>query len=178
MESLLQSDSASVCVTNARDAPTAYFEQNLAFALADGLARVGSGPNLTLVESNGPNYVLSTEGEDYVDDLAQIIAALSNSTGLDIALSRYGYGYGMNTLMKKFAAAVLISQAAIALATVVVLALSKCISRSWSSVGELVALAINSKPTPRLEIPAPVYLGWTRGRQRLWSGSLAVSSFK
>jgi hypothetical protein len=70
---------------------------------------------------------------------------------LDIALSRYGYGYGMSTVTKKFAAVVLLGQAVIAIATVAALALSKHVSSSWSSVGELVALAINSNPTPKLQ---------------------------
>jgi hypothetical protein len=65
-----------------------------------------------------------------------------------MALSRHGYGYGLSTLTKKFAAAVLLGQAAIVLATVAALALSKRVSSSWSSVGELVALAIDSNPTP------------------------------
>jgi hypothetical protein len=51
-------------------------------------------------------------------------------------------------LTKKFAAAVLLGQAAIVLATAVVLALSKRISSSWSSVGGLITLAIDSNPTP------------------------------
>jgi hypothetical protein len=68
-----------------------------------------------------------------------------------MAFSRYGYGYGMNTVTKKFAAAVLLVQGAIALATVAALAGGRHVSSSWSSVGELLALAINSHPTPRLQ---------------------------
>ena len=88
--------------------------------------------------------------EKVYDDPAQAIAALSNWTRLDIVFSRYGYGYGISTVTKRFAAAVLLGQAAIALATVAAQALSNGISSSWSSVGELVALATNSEPTRRL----------------------------
>jgi hypothetical protein len=101
---------------------------------------------------DGGRYRLFIGNEDYDnDDAAQFIAALSHMTRMDIVLSRYGYGYGMNTVTKRFAAAVLLGPAAITLSTVAALALSKRISSSWSSVGELVALAINSKPTPKLK---------------------------
>jgi hypothetical protein len=145
MESLLQPDPTSACGINTYLAST-YFEQNLASALADGLARVGYGFNLTFLQPDA-YYTL----DPYTGNTVQPIAAGSNSIRLDIVLSRYGYGYGINTVTKRFAAAVLLGQAAIALATVAALALSKHISSSWSSVGELVALAINSKPTSKLE---------------------------
>lgn len=150
MESLLQPDSTSICITNTYTVSANYLEQNLAFALADGLARVGCGLNLTSVAAYGPDDVICTGDGGYTDNATQCIAAVSNLTGLDIASSRYGYGYSINTVTKRFAAAVLLGQAAIALTTVAALALSKRISSSWSSVGELVALAINSKPTSRL----------------------------
>ena len=152
MESLLQLGSVNACESNNTPSPTYYFEENLALALADGLARVGCGSNLSLVGLHGGTGGLyGPAGEVYDSDLAPALAAVSNWTRVDMAFSRYGYGYGMNTITKKFAAAVLLLQAVIALATVVALALSKRISSSWSSVGELLALAINSNPTPRLQ---------------------------
>jgi hypothetical protein len=153
MESLLQIGYANVCESNTEfQLSDQYFESTLAFALADGLARVGCGSNLFILEDNNffAAYGESQIDENY-DDPAQAMAALSNWTRLDIVFSRYGYGYGISTVTKRFAAAVLLGQAAIALATVAALALSKRISSSWSSVGELVALAINSKPTPKLK---------------------------
>jgi hypothetical protein len=154
MESLLQSDSASVCVDNAYYVNNSYFQDILALALADGLARVGSGHSLSILLVNESSALLLVDGFDddgYVLDGAQAMATVSNWTRLDIAFSRYGYGYGISTVTKRFAVAVLLGQAAIALATVATLALSKGISNSWSSVGELMVLAIKSKPTQRLE---------------------------
>jgi len=153
MESLLQSDSASACVKNVNEVNSGI----LALALADGLARVGSGQSLSILLVNKSSALLLEDYEDTSDengdvlDGAQAMAAVSNWTRLDIAFSRYGYGYGISTVTKRFAVAVLLGQAAIALATVAALALSKGVSNSWSSVGELVVLAINSKPTQRLE---------------------------
>jgi hypothetical protein len=147
MESLLYLG-ASACAFNDTVSPTYYIEQNLALALADGLARVGCGSNLSTLGLFG---LYGPAGEVYDSGLAPAIAAVSNWTRVDMTFSRYGYGYGMNTITKKIAAAVLLTQAVIALATVVALALSKRISSSWSSVGELLALAINSNPTPRLQ---------------------------
>jgi hypothetical protein len=156
MESLLHEGSvASACEPNATVIPTQYYQDNLALALADGLARVGCGSNYSILwyDPSDGSFLMGPDTEFFGmgEDSAWVIAAVSNWTRLDIALSRYGYGYGMSTVTKKFAAAVLLGQAVIAIAIVAALALSKGISSSWSSSGELLALAINSNPTPRLQ---------------------------
>lgn len=116
MESVLQLGYANVCEPNteANTITGQTLQDTLAFALADGLARVGCGSNLSLLQDDLLVDGLSGNGTilGYYEDPAQAIAALSNWTRLDIVFSRYAYGYGISTVTKRLAAAVLLGQAA------------------------------------------------------------------
>jgi hypothetical protein len=109
-----------------------FLGTHLAFIMADGLSRVGSGLNLTMARSSNA-----------IDNI--------NWTELNVGIIRYGYSYSMTTVTSKIAAAVLLLHATIALLAILALVINKYTSRSWTSVGEMLALAFNSDAAPSMQ---------------------------
>ncbi|MCJ1436385.1 hypothetical protein MMC27_005764 [Xylographa pallens] len=131
------------------DAARKTIEQALAMVITDGLARVGLKYN-TYVLLNGDSNMYCISCIDDVN-LKYSASAAENWVEWNIALSRYGYGYGLNTVTSKIAAGVLIIYGLIATIAIAVLLIRNRSSDSWSSISEIVALAVNSPPTAVLK---------------------------
>ncbi|MCJ1379418.1 hypothetical protein MMC17_002519 [Xylographa soralifera] len=115
----------------------------LAMIITDGLARVGLKYH-TYAMYNGSSDMYCISCVESV--------ILEGNTSVDwvewnIATSRFGYGYGLNTVTSKIAAVVLIIYGPIAIIAIAVLMIRNRTSNSWSSLSEIVALAVNSPPT-------------------------------
>ncbi|KAI1750759.1 hypothetical protein F4782DRAFT_508805 [Xylaria castorea] len=132
----------------------------LGTALADGISRHDLKPqNLGVFFSPTPDGQIS-----YVNLLTQAYReiALVNASILldpnvpvDFVIERYGWGYGFNSPTSKFAIAVLLVHAIIVILYVAyyitfLFSAGGWKSQAWGSVEDLLALAINSRPTDQL----------------------------
>jgi hypothetical protein len=110
----------------------------LSIFLADALARVAppGGANL-----QNPSRIDALTYSRHADDW----------TGVRFANFRYGYGYGVRGAVIKLAIAILLAHAALALVHTIRAVSGGWSSTAWGSVEELIALAINSPPSRRLQ---------------------------
>lgn len=69
---------------------------------------------------------------------------------MTVRFSRYGYGYGLRGLTTYLAMAVLLVHVALALAHIAMILVTGWTSSVWDSMGEMMALAINSEPSSSL----------------------------
>ncbi|KAI4276554.1 MAG: hypothetical protein L6R38_005641 [Xanthoria sp. 2 TBL-2021] len=69
---------------------------------------------------------------------------------LEFAVQRYGYGWGFRGVPIKLAAAVLVLQASLGLTHMGIIVFGGWNAMSWSTMGEMLVLAINSSPSKRL----------------------------
>ena len=70
-----------------------------------------------------------------------------NWTTWNIETYQYGYGYSLTNATSKIAAGILILYGVIAIIAILSILVRSCNSDSWSSLGELLILAMNSPPT-------------------------------
>lgn len=71
---------------------------------------------------------------------------------LRFTMYRLGYGYGINGKLIKFAAAILLLHVAISIGHIITtLTIRPWTSGSWATVGGIMALAMNSEPTEKLQ---------------------------
>jgi hypothetical protein len=74
-----------------------------------------------------------------------------NWTQFVVTTSRFGYGYSLNTSTTKIAVIVLLLHAVVAICAIMALMVNKKASPSLSTIGETLALALNSKPPDELK---------------------------
>ncbi|KAF2973081.1 hypothetical protein GQX73_g655 [Xylaria multiplex] len=132
----------------------------LGTALADGISRHGlQRQNLGVFFSPKPDGQIS-----YINLLKQAYLKVSlvnssilldSNVPINFDIERYGWGYGFNSPTAKFAIAVLLVHAIIVIlyfAYYITFWLSDTgwKSKAWGSIEELLALAINSRPTEQL----------------------------
>ena len=113
--------------------------------VTDALARIGMDSNVTL----GKNYIFypNLMGADRTDGS---LVARTNSTRFEVTQLRYGYSYSMRGTTRQLAAGVLLAHVLIALIHTAVVVWRGCIHSSFTSLFEVLALAINSTPTQTL----------------------------
>ena len=127
----------------------------LALVITDGLARVGLdhdaygsyGSDLWYLSCRaraGMDCDPCSEGQNVN------LSSTRDWTKWNIATYRYGYGYGLANITSKMAVGVLILYVGIAITAILVILIRNCNSDSWSSLGELLVLAMNSQPTDAL----------------------------
>ena len=140
------------------DLPTV--ESTLALFVADGLARVGLNYDIYTAwvqhinnDDTASDVCVACQGET-VDDNCDAcserllnISSIQSRTDWNIEIYQYGYGYGLTNTTSKIAAGVLIIYGVIAMIAIVSIVVRNCNSDSWSSLGELLILAMNSPPT-------------------------------
>lgn len=67
-------------------------------------------------------------------------------TEILISVKRYGYGYGMNAITMRLAAAVLLLHVLVAVIHTAIVVYNGWHSNAWGSLGDVIALALSSKP--------------------------------
>ena len=75
---------------------------------------------------------------------------VNGSTPVHFEILRYGYGWGFRGIPIKVAVAVLLLQALMTLIHTVTICFGRWTSGCWTTVGEIIVLAINSVHTERL----------------------------
>ena len=123
----------------------------LALVLTDGLARVGLNYD-AYIDIDGSLRCVSCLGPvDFCDICSEgpflNPPYLENSSKWDFEVYQYGYGYGITNATSKIAAGVLILYGVIATIAILSIFIRNRNSDSWSSLGELLFLAMNS-PQP------------------------------
>ncbi len=147
------------------------FATTLGLYLADALSRVNSisnefrtDPRDTWIKhvdlKNASNtatldlYDLDVGGahpKDFEGDFPYFKTHPEYFTVFYYHVSRFGYGWGFTGTPAKLSAVVLITHAIFALSQVAVVLVKGRTPRSWQSMGELLALALNSQPSDRLQ---------------------------
>ena len=160
-----------------KETPTAARELSkdlagvLGFVVADGLSRIQFGlRNVDVIYHRNSTSASSTS----LINQAGSIAMLYNETHTSIPLSnleanatfysldvqRWGYGYGLQTKASHFSIAMLMLYGCIALGYIVWFNIQQLIrprsdwsliTNKWSSISEMLALAINSPPSTKLD---------------------------
>lgn len=140
----------------------------LGLYLTDALARVNSFPisalhDPVLGEGTGFTSWVNNNNTIYLENLNGIGISVrewagkavesgwSGWTETQFHLLRNGYGWQLEGATMWLAVAILLIQAIIGLAHIVSIWINKTSSRSWQSMTELLALAMNSKPSERLQ---------------------------
>ena len=143
----------------------------LGLEIADGLSRVNYGSldmaviyhqNSTTASRSSLTKQKDITGMLYnrthaADPLSSMAAS---GSWYSMQVQRWGYGYGLGTKASHFSVSMLIIYGCIAIAYLVWFNIQNqtrkhsdwsLITHKWSSISELVALAINSPPTPKLD---------------------------
>ena len=123
------------------------FETILALFITDGLARIRATPPMELTQG----YLKTWDRRRYVSNVS--MSELQNSdlyTHLPVHMEYHGYGYNLRDPIVKVAFSALLLHTLLALTHIFILLRSRRSSHSWHRVGDLVALAINSKPSASL----------------------------
>jgi hypothetical protein len=135
----------------------------VALLVTDGLARMQSTTSqLWLWHGLAEEYLLGARGSSYVNystpaEVATIIQDFSHKTPdsiprFSIDILQYGYGYGLRGSKGiLIATAILLTYVLVAFNHMVVVIIGGWSSDTWSTPGELIALAANSSPTKLLQ---------------------------
>lgn len=136
----------------------------LALQVADGLARFDStSPDVVyykdansvsnsfacqLTNINIGNYSWYPPDQDF-----DVVARSNTSEWTEVTwqVRRFGYGWGLDGITIKLAAAVLLFHVLLVLIHVPTVIISGWTSTCWSNVGEVLALAVNSQPSDHLQ---------------------------
>ena len=168
IETLLNNTSGKFCDFSGPD-DLGYLEElhtveyidktNLAAILAvltvDGLARVGLNYDLYVPTNStilgcalcDPAYPSGDACDLCGNGKYSAISNSANWTSWKIDYYQYEYGYGITNITTRIAITVLILYRLIAIAATINIIVRNCNSSSWSSLGELLALATNSPPS-------------------------------
>jgi hypothetical protein len=124
--------------------PKHVLEAELGFIIVDGLSRVGSESNYSIIE--GTRGIYSRNGT-FLD----IVWSTENKPGTDwtnvtLAGFRNGYGWSLDTSTSMIAASVLLLHAFIAFIAICALLCKRELSDRWTTSGEILALALRSSP--------------------------------
>jgi hypothetical protein len=122
-------------------------EAALGLVVTNGLSRIGWDDKFAYIESKTSSLVTLTNNGTLFN-IAPIPATLPDWLALDLSISHYGYSYSTSTVTVKIAIAVLLLHAVVAVIHAIVVCVPRHVwtSESWSSVGQLLALALNSRP--------------------------------
>ncbi|KAL8993774.1 MAG: hypothetical protein Q9169_006094 [Polycauliona sp. 2 TL-2023] len=93
---------------------------------------------------------------------------------LEFRVARYGYSWSFEGRLVKAAVAVLVMQALIGLAHICYIISGGLTIPSWSTMGEMLILAIDSSPSARLQTAALT----PKGRYTLWSETVQIRKTK
>jgi hypothetical protein len=128
----------------------------LSLYFADALARVSlQHKQYARVYSKSPFYLdlqaptFSQHEPSNVSAFDQL-AAQGNWTKFNVTFSRYGYGWSSSGILVRIAFAILFLHAVATIIHIIAVAKKRRMCVAWGSLGELVALAMNSSPTCRL----------------------------
>ena len=127
-----------------------YFSTVLALVVTDGLARTGLNYNTygQVAPSEDENTTVLTDVSMANKEFGSYLPSpVGRWTRWNIKYYHYGYGYGLTNITSKIAAGVLSLYGLIAIIAMCSILLQNRSSNSWSSLGELLALAINSPPS-------------------------------
>ena len=129
----------------------------LAISLTDGLARVGLDFDVYTPYNDSLLECIACSGQFPISycglcSNGQYAAPsdLTEWTQWNLDYYQYGYGYGITNITSQIAAGVLILYAVIAVTAIITILVRNCNSNSWSSLGELLVLALNSPPSAAL----------------------------
>lgn len=138
--------------------------QIISSAVADGLARIGSefrvdssrkGTVVACYHGWCSHYLLKEshdlDEDDALDTFPEPADIETKWTRVSFPVNRYGYGWKYNTVTAKVATAFLILHAIVILIHCCVLIYTGTTYSFASSIGELTALALNSKPPATLK---------------------------
>lgn len=106
--------------------------------MADGLARVNAD---TTIE-----YTMVYSGTGQADTIGSLDSP--DVTTIKIDFFRYGYAYGISTITFKISTLVLLIYVAVAVGMMVYLLIVRRTATVWSSLGDMLALALKSAPSP------------------------------
>jgi hypothetical protein len=145
----------------ALEATVSCLEMALSTFITDGLARIQASVPVEVTGGKWSKSVVSS-------------ADLRNSdlyTEIPVRVEYYGYGYNMKGPLIKLAFVALLLHSILALVHVIIILKSRKSSGSWSRIGDLVTLALNSKPSSLL-----TNTGGGIGRGRTWAIRIRVEA--
>jgi hypothetical protein len=141
-------------------------ELALSIFITDGLARIQASVPIEVTEGRAKERVKSILSTKELQDS-------SLYTEIPVRMEYFGYGYNMRGPLIKFAFVALLLHSVLALVHVAITLKSRKSSKSWSRIGDLVALSLNSKPSSLL---ANTGGGVRRGRT--WALRIKVEADK
>ena len=147
---------------------------NIDLGWSERLALPVTGQNYSTIESlmaplgdpdiNGLLYATAILGQVVTDGLARVAGSgdagltwpgdnepLPGLVSITLSFFRYGYAYGVETVTFKLSAVVLLIHAVMAVTATVFLLVSRRTTSAVSSVGDLLALAMKSAPSPMVQ---------------------------
>ena len=137
------------------------FATFIAMQVADGLARTGSDAAAYVLNYSAQtnNYSMVWLDEAELSQLEHLGSMVLGSdeyhdrsawAEIDWEVLRYGYSWGFRGATFYFAATILLIHAVLAIAHLSIALARQWTTKSWGTMGEVIALAVNSPPTEKL----------------------------
>jgi hypothetical protein len=125
-------------------------EAAIGLTVTDGLSRIGWNDQFAFIQSNndGTSFLVRLTNNGTISAVTNVTAPLPKWLTLDLSISHFGYSYSTSTVTVKIAIVVLLLHVLVAVIHTLVVCVPRHVwtSESWSSIGQLLALALNSRP--------------------------------